>query len=276
MSAIIKITVISLIILSNQLNAQILLTTRFENKIRNSPDLSSKTLTKIPEHRDVELIDFLPQGEHGGYFKVKFNGVIGYITKGSVNYDEAFYLAIQVRDGNAHQIYVNNKDKIDKLNKKKKSEEEMWANQKSRQATKTVVTSASESKKVIQMKKLPSGTFEVPCKVNGLELNFIFDTGASDVTLSLTEALFMLKNGYLSEVDIIGTQSYSIANGDITEGTIIRIKKLEFGGLTLYNVDASIIHESNAPLLLGQSAISRLGTIQIDPEKSTLTIISKK
>ena len=89
----------------------------------------------------------------------------------------------------------------------------------------------------------------------------------------LTEALFMFKNDYLSENDIIGTQHYSIANGDIAEGTTIRIRKLEFGGLVLYNVDASIIHELEAPLLLGQSAISRLGKIQIDPDKSTLTII---
>jgi len=131
----------------------------------------------------------------------------------------------------------------------------------------------SNKTKVIQMKKMPGGTYEINCKVNGIALKFIFDTGASDVSISLTEALFMLKNGYLKEEDILGTQYYSIANGDIAEGTTIRIKKLEFGGLTLYNVDASIVHQLEAPLLLGQSAISRLGKIQIDPSNSTLTII---
>ena len=134
-----------------------------------------------------------------------------------------------------------------------------------------IVTSSNT--KVIQMKKMPGGTYEIPCKVNGLDLKFIFDTGASSVSLSLTEALFMLKNGYLKEIDILGTQKYSIANGEIAEGTTIRIKKLEFGGVTLYDVDASIMHELKAPLLLGQSAISRLGKIQIDPQNSTLTIV---
>lgn len=42
------------------------------------------------------------------------------------------------------------------------------------------------------------GTFEVPCQINGLQLQMIFDTGASDVTISSVEANFMLKNRYLS------------------------------------------------------------------------------
>ena len=53
--------------------------------------------------------------------------------------------------------------------------------------------------------KREGGVSIIPCKVNGLNLNFIFDTGASNVSISLTEASFMLKNGYLEEGDIIGT-----------------------------------------------------------------------
>ena len=44
--------------------------------------------------------------------------------------------------------------------------------------------------------------YYVPGKVNGLSMKFIFDTGASNVCLSLTEALFMLKNGYIKEADL--------------------------------------------------------------------------
>lgn len=39
--------------------------------------------------------------------------------------------------------------------------------------------------------------YYIPGEINGVPLKFIFDTGASNVYLSLTEALFMLKNGYL-------------------------------------------------------------------------------
>ena len=46
----------------------------------------------------------------------------------------------------------------------------------------------------IQMKKMYSGVYEVACTINNLPLKFIFDTGASSVSISSVEASFMLKN----------------------------------------------------------------------------------
>ena len=120
--------------------------------------------------------------------------------------------------------------------------------------------------------KKESGVFKVPCKVNGLDLEFIFDTGASNVTISLTEALFMLKNNYLDEKDIYGTSYAQLANGSITENTSILIKSIEISGLKLQNVKASIVHNLDAPLLLGQSALEKLGSITIDYQKNILII----
>jgi uncharacterized protein (TIGR02145 family) len=129
------------------------------------------------------------------------------------------------------------------------------------------------SQTVIQMKK-EGGVSVIPCKVNGLQLSFIFDTGASDVTISLTEATFMLKNGYLSKNDILGTSNYSDANGDISEGININLREIEIQGLKLYNVKAAIVKNMDAPLLLGQTAISKLGVVQLDLNSNTLTILS--
>lgn len=126
--------------------------------------------------------------------------------------------------------------------------------------------------RVIHLEKNKSGTYTIKGKVNGLQLDFIFDTGASDVSLSLTEALFMLKNGYLHEEDILQKQRYSLANGSIEEGTRLLIRVLELDDFVLRNVEASIIHNLNAPLLLGQSALSKLGKIEIDFQTNTLTI----
>jgi clan AA aspartic protease (TIGR02281 family) len=127
--------------------------------------------------------------------------------------------------------------------------------------------------KIIKMRKMAGNTFQISCKVNGLPLDFIFDTGATDVTLSLSEALFMLKNGYLSENDILGKERYQTASGKIQMGTKIILRKIEISGNVLHNIEASIIHSDNAPLLLGQSALKQLGKIQIDYQQSTLTII---
>ena len=127
----------------------------------------------------------------------------------------------------------------------------------------------------IPMKVSGGGTYEVPCKINELKLNLIFDTGASDITISKTEAEFMLKNEYLSKNDITGTSSYMIANGDIEIGTTIVFRKVDFGGLILKNVKATVIENKNAPLLFGQSALSKYGKITIDNEKKVITITTK-
>lgn len=136
-----------------------------------------------------------------------------------------------------------------------------------------LIASLANAQTTIQIQK-ENGLYLVPCQVNGLSLRFVFDTGASDVSISLTEAIFMLKNGYLKESDLLGTTYYQLANGDISAGTQIILRKLSVGGIVLYNVKASVIHELDAQLLLGQSAIQRLGKYQFDYEKSAITFFN--
>ena len=128
------------------------------------------------------------------------------------------------------------------------------------------------NKKVIQMEKSSSGTYKINCKVNGIPLKFIFDTGASVATMSLIDAHFMFKNGYLLDKDIVGSSYYTMADGTTLEGKEIVIRELEIDGLILSNVRAIIVGEMEAPLLLGQSALSKLGKIEIDYQRGTLTI----
>ena len=122
------------------------------------------------------------------------------------------------------------------------------------------------SQKIIEM-EYDNGVYYVPCKVNGIPMKFIFDTGASDVTISLTEARFLFKQGVLKDTDFKESVKYQLANGDIQEGTKIIIREINIDGIILNDVEASIVHELNAPLLLGQSAISKLGEIQLDGSK---------
>lgn len=124
----------------------------------------------------------------------------------------------------------------------------------------------------VALVKKYGGTYEIPCTVNGLPLKMIFDTGASDVTVSSVEASFMLKNGYLDENDIKGTSHYMTASGDIHEGTILKLKEVRLGDAVLKNIEASVVHNQKAPLLLGQSVLERFGTITIDNVNSKLLI----
>ena len=121
-----------------------------------------------------------------------------------------------------------------------------------------------------------NGVTKVDCTINGLPLNFVFDTGASDVTISQTEANFMFKNGYLAQKDIVGRQRYGTADGSVHVGTVFILNKINFGGLELNSVRASVVANQKAPLLLGQTILQRLGKIEIDNEKKVLKITTKK
>lgn len=128
----------------------------------------------------------------------------------------------------------------------------------------------------IPFTKDDGGTYAVKCTINGLPLSFTFDTGAATVSISNLEASFMLKNGYLDKSDLKYKTYFGDANGDISQGTIINLRKVEFGGLVLENVEAGVVHNQKAPLLLGQTVFSRLGKIEIDYATNTLRITRKK
>ena len=110
------------------------------------------------------------------------------------------------------------------------------------------------------------------CLVNGLRLKLFLDTGADEVSISALEALFMLKNGYLAPEDIKSTEYYETASGDIVDGTEIILRKITIAGVELHDVKAGVVHSLSAPLLMGQSALAKLGKITIDYNNNTLTI----
>jgi clan AA aspartic protease (TIGR02281 family) len=115
-----------------------------------------------------------------------------------------------------------------------------------------------------------NGVYKIDCKVNGIPMEFILDTGASDVSLSSTEALFLIKQGLITEEDILGSTTYQNANGKILEGTKIKLKTIEVAGIEINDITATVVDELKAPLLLGQSFLSKLGPIEIDGNKLTI------
>ena len=129
----------------------------------------------------------------------------------------------------------------------------------------SIVTPVS-GQTVIQMEK-DGGVYKIPCEINGLRLKLIFDTGASNVCISESIALMMLENGYIDKSDIKGTSSSVVADGRIVDNTIVNIRSLKIGRVDLSDVEAVVMHQQSAPLLLGQSAIQKLGKISIDGDK---------
>lgn len=109
-----------------------------------------------------------------------------------------------------------------------------------------------------------NGIYKIPCLVNGAKMKFIFDTGATTVSLSSSMANYLLENDYISKDDIVGFGKSTVADGTIIEHTKILLKDIEISGLHLRNVEATVLKSLSAPLLLGQTAIQKLGRIELD------------
>ena len=125
--------------------------------------------------------------------------------------------------------------------------------------------------RTIGMDKGEDGLYYVPIRVNGQELKFIFDTGASSICISSLEANLLLKQGQIIEDDIVGDVQSLIADGSTVHGTRINLREVELAGVTLHDVDAIVSDNNSAPLLLGQSAMSRFGSFKVDYKKQTIT-----
>ena len=115
----------------------------------------------------------------------------------------------------------------------------------------------------VKMRK-EGGVCYVPITVNGLNLDFVFDTGASSISLSIAEATVMAKQGKITEDDIVGQAQFCDANGDISVGTIVLLRTVQIGDITLHNVEATVVDNIKAPLLLGQTALAKFWKVTID------------
>ena len=103
-------------------------------------------------------------------------------------------------------------------------------------------------------------------------MEVIFDTGASDVVISSVEALFLIKQGKLSEDDVLGTEYYQVANGEISSGTVVNLRSVQIGTKTLSDVRATVVDNMEAPLLLGQSVLDRFESVSIDYKNNVINI----
>jgi aspartyl protease family protein len=131
----------------------------------------------------------------------------------------------------------------------------------------------SQAKYIIPMLKTQSGIYEIPIILNNtVRISFIFDSGASDVTISPDVAMVLFRSGTVDKSDYIGTQTYVFADGSTAECDVFNIKEINIGGMILKNVTASISNSMDAPMLMGQSVMQRLGKYSIDNTTHCLII----
>lgn len=117
----------------------------------------------------------------------------------------------------------------------------------------------------ISIRASANGHFHVEAKVNGVPVNFMIDTGASDVVLSKSDA-----ERIGIDTDALNySRTYNTANG-VTGGAIIKLNRLQIGEFTLDDFPVSVNKGEMDGSLLGMSALRELGGFRIDGDEMVI------
>jgi clan AA aspartic protease (TIGR02281 family) len=120
------------------------------------------------------------------------------------------------------------------------------------------------------------GTFLVPVLVNGrLVLDFVLDSGASEVQIPDDVLRTLYRTGTISDADFLGTETYTLADGSRVPSARFMLHSLEVGGHTVSNVAASVGTMNSEPLL-GQSFLSKLGSWTLDNQRHVLVVRTQR
>jgi len=116
------------------------------------------------------------------------------------------------------------------------------------------------------------GTFKVPVRLNEqFNLNFIIDSGASDVTVPSDVVLTLIRTGTIKNSDFLGEQAYVLADGSKIKSKTFILRTMQVGNRTIHNVQASL-GDIKGPLLLGQSFLKRFKSWSIDNKTHELVL----
>jgi len=132
------------------------------------------------------------------------------------------------------------------------------------------VSSSAEKQNEVKLIKI-GAVYEVPVVLNNvLTINFILDSGASDVSISPDVALTLIRTKTIEHNDWLPGAYYKFADGTEAKSKRFKLKSVKIGNKELKNVTCSISNSFDAPMLLGQSALQKLGTYSIDYGKMVI------
>jgi clan AA aspartic protease (TIGR02281 family) len=100
--------------------------------------------------------------------------------------------------------------------------------------------------------------------INGtVTLTFVLDSGASDVSIPADVFGTLIRAGTITPKDILGAETYLLADGSTKKSPIFRIRSLTIGSTVVANVRASVAADA-APLLLGMSFLAHSRSWSVD------------
>ena len=112
----------------------------------------------------------------------------------------------------------------------------------------------------------------MPVEINGaITLDFTIDSGAADVSVPLDVFSILMRTGTIRDTDIIGEQTYVLADGSKSQSVTFTIRSLKVGDIVMENVKGDV-SPAQGSLLLGQSFLERFKSWSIDNTKHVLVL----
>jgi len=112
----------------------------------------------------------------------------------------------------------------------------------------------------ISLRARNNGHFYADAMVNGTHVQFVVDTGASDVSLTNSDA----RRLGIDFSKLTFNRTYLTANGPV-QGAGVVLDKIRIGSITVRNVEASVKRgDGLSQSLLGISFLSRLSSVKMD------------
>lgn len=117
----------------------------------------------------------------------------------------------------------------------------------------------------ISFRKGGDGHYHVNARVNGKDVEFLVDTGATDVVMSRKTAAYL----GIDVKKLNFNKIYNTANG-IVKGAPVTLDYIEIGSVRMNNVGASVNDADLNKPLLGMSFLNRLGGYEVKNDVLTI------
>lgn len=117
----------------------------------------------------------------------------------------------------------------------------------------------------IVLHRRDNGHFAVNANVNSSRVQFLVDTGASDVALTYRDA----ERAGLEPWNLQFNTPYRTANGT-AYGARVQIQSITVGDIKIYNVEGSVMKDGMDVSLLGMSFLDRLSSYEVRGNKMTM------
>ena len=104
-----------------------------------------------------------------------------------------------------------------------------------------------------------------------INTNFILDSGASDVSVTVKVEKYLLEHGIINETNYLTPALYSIADGSIIEARRFILPSIRIKNTVVENILCSV-NSSSDVMLLGKSFLDRFKSWKIDNETNQLIL----